>query len=150
MQQKTCPYCMQEFPRSRFHPEQAVCSSLDCQRRRRADYHRKKLANDAVYWAACQDSKKEWKKNNPSYLRRYRATAKKGYGGRNPHPPSVDDILRLLRRAKNTAAKNSAALCVTSGLVEVWWVSFSGVQPAKNTFAGYKVVVLECDPGSDK
>jgi hypothetical protein len=74
MKQPVCPYCAQEFIRSRFHPDQVVCSSLGCQRRRRADYHRKKLAEDPEYRAQSEDSKAHWRKNNPNYLKQYRAT----------------------------------------------------------------------------
>ena len=140
---------MQEFIRSRFHPDQVVCSSPGCQRRRRTEYHTKKLADDPEYRAQCEDSRAKWKKNNPNYLKRFRATAKKGYGASDPHPPSIDDILRLLRHAKNTSAKNNSALCVTSGFVEVWWVSLSAARSVKNTLASCKVIVIEQDSGSD-
>src|ERR1035437_8934551 len=69
---------------SPFHPEQVVCSFPACQRRRSADYHRKKLAEDAEYRAQCEHSQKMWKENNPDYLRRYRAATKKGRRARNP------------------------------------------------------------------
>jgi hypothetical protein len=143
---------MQEFHHSRFHPDQVVCSSPDCQRRRRADYHRKKLAEDAEYRAQCKDSKTHWRENNPDYLKRYRAT-KKGNGARDRHAPSVDDIIRFLRHAKNKSAKNNSArnnsaLSVTSGLIEVSWFSFLGAQPAKNILTSCKVIVLEGDFGS--
>lgn len=149
MKQKVCPYCQQEFRCSRFHPEQVACSFPACQRRRRADYHRKKLAEDAEYRAQCEHSQKMWKENNPSYYRRYRATRKKGPGARDPQPTSINDILRFLRRAKNTSAKNKSALVVTTGFVEVWWVSFSGAKSIKNALAACKVVVIERDPSSD-
>ena len=148
MKQKICPYCVQEFLGSRFHPDQVVCSSPDCQRRRRADYHRKKLAEDAEYRTQCEDSKAKWKENNPSYRKRYRATTRKGPRVSDPHPPSIDDILRLLRHAKNTSAKNNLALSVTRRFVEVWWISFSGARLEENTFASCQVVVIERDPGS--
>ncbi|MGD0581225.1 MAG: hypothetical protein ABSC08_20200 [Bryobacteraceae bacterium] len=149
MKQKVCPYCAQEFIPSRFHQGQVVCSSSDCQRRRRADYHRRKLAEDPEYRAQCKDSKAKWKEDHPSYPERYRAMAKKGDGARHPHSPSIDDLLRLLRHAKNTSAKNNSAFCVTSRFVEVLCVSLSGARSAKNTFAACKVIVVEQDPGSD-
>jgi hypothetical protein len=128
MKQKVCPYCQQEFRCSRFHPDQVVCSSPACQRRRCADYHKKKLAEDDDYRQQCEHSQTIWKENNPGYFKRYRAARKKGHGIRDPHPTSVDDILRFLRQAKNTSAKNNSALVVTTGFVEVWWVSYSGAR----------------------
>lgn len=149
MKQKVCPYCQQEFRCSRFHPEQVVCSFPACQRRRSADYHRKKLAEDAEYRAQCEHSQKMWKENNPDYLRRYRAATKKGRRARNPPPTSISDILRFLRRANNTSAKNNTALAVTTGFVEVWWVSSSDAKAVKNTLAACKVIIVERDPSSD-
>lgn len=149
MKHKVCPYCTQRFICSRFHPDQVVCSSPECQRRRRADYHSKKLVDDPEYRAQCKDSRSKWKKNNPGYLKAYRATTKKGHEASNPKTPCIDDILRLLRHAKNTSAKNNVALSVTSGVVEVWWVSSSGARSVKNNLASCKVIVIEEDSTSD-
>jgi hypothetical protein len=149
MKQRVCPYCAQEFLRSRFHPNQIVCSAPDCQRRRRTAYHRRKLAEDADYRAQCADSKAKWKENNPNYFHRYRAKAGSGGSSLDPLTPSLKDLLRLLRRAGNSSAKNNSALRVTCGFAEIWWVSCASVRPAKNTPASSKVVVIERDPGSD-
>ena len=46
MEKKPCTYCKQEFYPSRYRPDQRVCSSTDCQRRRRTDYQWQKLATD--------------------------------------------------------------------------------------------------------
>jgi hypothetical protein len=61
----------------------------------------------------------------------------------------MDDILRFLRGAKNTSAKNNTVLAVTTGFVEVWWVSSSGAKAVKNTLAGCKVIIVARDPGFD-
>jgi hypothetical protein len=146
MKQPVCPYCKKEFLRSRFHPEQVVCSSPECQRHRRADYHRKKLAEGAMYKMACEDCKKEWKRNNPGYQQRYRTVARRR-NDRTSLTRLIDDNLRCLRRAKNTLEKNSAALCANGGVVEVVWLSSPGARPAKNILARLKVIVIEQDPG---
>ena len=65
MEKKPCTYCKQEFYPSRYRPDQRVCSSTDCQRRRRTDYHRQKLATDPVYQEQCRDSQKKWREKNP-------------------------------------------------------------------------------------
>jgi len=58
-----------KFRPSRYHPDQAVGSSADCQRRRRTDYHRKKLIKDPAYREQCLDSQKKWREKNPHYSR---------------------------------------------------------------------------------
>jgi len=42
-----------------------VCSQPECQRRRRADYHRKKLATDSEYREVVRDSQKQWWGEHP-------------------------------------------------------------------------------------
>ena len=59
MNDKMCRYCIQKFRPSRYHPDQQVCSSADCQRRRRTDYHRQKLIEDPAYREQCLDSQKK-------------------------------------------------------------------------------------------
>ena len=49
MGEGVCRYCQSSFQPSKFQPAQAVCSDPGCQRRRRNDYHRRKVATDAVY-----------------------------------------------------------------------------------------------------
>lgn len=73
MREKSCVYCKQKFVPSARNPYQRACGSPDCQRRRRADYHRRKLLTDPVYREQCRDSRKKWRENNPHYMKRYRA-----------------------------------------------------------------------------
>jgi hypothetical protein len=61
MDEKTCAYCQQKFRPSRFHPEQTVCVSAECQRQPRADYHKRKLASDPTYLEQCRHSQKKWR-----------------------------------------------------------------------------------------
>jgi hypothetical protein len=49
MVERRCRYCHQGFQPSKYQPSQAVCSSPDCQRQRRTDYHRNKVAADPEY-----------------------------------------------------------------------------------------------------
>ena len=46
---RRCPYCQSSFLPSIYRPQQVVCSQPECQRRRRTDYHRKKLVTDPEY-----------------------------------------------------------------------------------------------------
>ena len=42
-------FCRQPFVPSPYRPQQLVCSAQECQRRRRAEYHRRKRHADSVY-----------------------------------------------------------------------------------------------------
>jgi hypothetical protein len=61
MSDRRCHYCQQLFQPSRFHPQQAVCSQLSCQKQRRRDYHREKIASDSVYRQVCLESPRKWR-----------------------------------------------------------------------------------------
>ena len=148
MKKRVCPYCKQEFTPDRFHPDQVVCSFLPCQRLRRNEYHRKKIAIDPVYRDVCADSQSFWKEQNPDYQKQYRARSKSGKTVAHKPESALEEVRRLLRHAKNTAAKNNSALTVTRCFVEVLWVAAADASAAKNNIARAKVVVFQGDPNS--
>jgi hypothetical protein len=49
-----------------------VCGRPECQRRRRSDYHRKKLATDPEYFQVVRDSQKQWWDEHPGYQKQHR------------------------------------------------------------------------------
>jgi hypothetical protein len=59
-------------------PDQKVRSSRDCQRRRRTEYHRKRLVEDAAYREQCRDRQQKWREKNPHYMQRYWADRRSG------------------------------------------------------------------------
>ena len=67
MRERVCRYCQRSFQASKFQPSQTVCSDLACQRRRRNDYHRRKVATDAVYRQGCLESAQQWRAEHPGY-----------------------------------------------------------------------------------
>jgi hypothetical protein len=67
-----CPYCHDSFVPSVFRPQQVVCGKPECQRRRRTDYHRKKLATDAEYHQVALESQKQWRDEHPDYQKQRR------------------------------------------------------------------------------
>jgi hypothetical protein len=84
----------QEFTPDRFHPEQVVCSFPPCQRLRRNEYHRRKIAADPEYRDVCADSQSYWKEKNPDYLKQYRAKSKSGKTVANKHESALEEVLR--------------------------------------------------------
>jgi len=114
---RCCPYCQRCFVPSVYRPQQAVCSQAECQQRRRRDYHRQKLASDAVYRKVAQESQKQWRDEHPDYLRQYRAQ----------HPEAVarNRLRQQVRDQKPRLAfleKNNLALDLKRSLAKVWLV----------------------------
>lgn len=147
LKNKTCPYCGQEFTPSPSHPLQVVCSSGECQRRRRADYHRRKLSKDPLYRALCEDSQETWKQRNPDYMKRYRAEH------RNAPPDacrayrssreSIADLEQLLSLVKNTLVENNPAVQVRHCDSGVWLIRAKKAAAGKNTLAPSYVIVIQ-------
>jgi hypothetical protein len=105
MNDRRCPYCQQTFRPAPCHPQQLVCSQPGCQRQRRNDYRRQKIASDPVYQQVCLDSPRKWRRSNPDYWMKYR----------RDHPEQVERNRRqqrlrdLKRRLANLANNNLAA-----------------------------------------
>jgi hypothetical protein len=140
---RICPYCEKQFTLSRSHPQQVVCSSPDCQRRRRVDYHRKKVSKDPLYRALCQDSQKTWKERNPDYMKQYRASQRKAKSGRPVVRPRMAELKRLLTSLKNNIVKNTSALHVTHSAPGIWLIAPKRMAEDKNTFGPTHVIVIQ-------
>jgi len=67
MGERVCRYCQRSFQPSKFQPAQAACSDPVCQRRRRSDYHRRKVATDPVYRQGCLESAQQWRAEHSGY-----------------------------------------------------------------------------------
>jgi len=130
MDEKTCAYCKQKFRPSRFHPEQTVCVSAECQRRRRSDYHKRKLASDPEYLEQCRRSQEKWRDENPDYMKEY--LAKRRTPKRPPACDSevVDELQRLL-----DLARNSRVFDLKSSGATILLVCPEGIARQKNTLA---------------
>ena len=67
-----CLGCQKDFlPRPNV-PEQRYCSSRECQRKRRADWQRRKLLQDADYREHQKKAKSNWREQHRDYMRAYR------------------------------------------------------------------------------
>jgi len=145
MNEKTCPYCKQRFLASRFHPEQRVCSSFDCQRQRRADYHQRKFKEDPEYQEQCRHSQQKWREENPHYMKRYlanRRALKRSLTGESSVISELERLLDLARNNRVLDLKSSDAtillVCPKDATGEKNTVAFE-----KNTLAHAKLIVLQ-------
>jgi hypothetical protein len=129
----SCPYCYQQFTPSRYRPNQIVCTHPDCQRKRRTDYHRRKLREDDSYRAQCRDSQQQWREQHPDYMRTYRAGAPKIL--RENRSKRSCDLVNLLERVKNNVAFD-----LKSYPARVFLVTDERV---KNILASAQLIVIE-------
>src|SRR3954469_8282769 len=72
MSERRCRYCQESFQPSKFHRQQQVCGAPECQKQRRTEYHKQKIATDSEYREVCRDSPRKWRARNPGYWKRYR------------------------------------------------------------------------------
>jgi len=102
----------------------------ECQRRRRNDYHRKKLNEDPLYREQCLDSQKKWRNKNPGYLKNYRAEHKKS------------GLLRELYRLTDLV-KNNVAFDLRSSAAHIWVIWPKDLLGEKNNLASAELIVLQ-------
>jgi hypothetical protein len=100
MVERRCRYCERFFQPSKYQPVQSVCSEPGCQRCRRADYQRQKIAADPEYRQVCLDSPQKWRSRNSDYWRRYRKQHPAALE-RNRQQQHVRDQKRRLRDLAN-------------------------------------------------
>lgn len=138
MEQRSCPFCQQQFAPSRFHPEQMACSAEPCQRQRRHQNRKRKLALDAEYRQVCRDSARKWRANHPGYWNEYRAS----------RPECVErnrtqQRQRDLRRRLSDLANNNSALDLKSSAAGVWLLGPAARDLANNNLASAQVLILQ-------
>jgi hypothetical protein len=141
MVQRRCRFCGHSFLPSKYQPGQLVCGSPDCQRRRRAEYHRQKIAADPEYRQVCDDSSQKWRSRHPNYWRRYR----------EQHPDAVErnrlkQQARDQKRQLRDLVNNNSAFDLKHSASAVWLLG-SGLQDlANNNPVPAQVWVLEALP----
>lgn len=138
MRERRCRYCQKAFQTSKFRPLQTVCGEAVCQRQRRTDYHRERIAADPEYRDVCRDSPRKWRASNPDYWSRYRAE----------HPDAVtrnreQQKLRDRKERLRNLANNTLARDLKHSAAEIWLVGAGAEQLANNNVARGQVWVIE-------
>jgi hypothetical protein len=138
MKDRVCRYCGQKFRPSRYHPDQLVCSSAQCQLRRRTDYHRRKLIEDPVYREQCLDSQRKWRAKNPQYMKRY-WTRRRAHTSPNGNKRQLtSELHHLLELVENNLAFDLRSLDAS-----IWLVGPNGLLGEKNNLASAKIIILQ-------
>lgn len=135
---RCCRYCKQSFPVSKYCPQQSICGATDCQRERRADYHRQKLNSDADYAQVVRDSQRKWRESHPEYQRQYR----------DEHPQTVEQNRQKQRqrdgkRRVQNLVKNNVALDLKRCAAEVWLVGPAARDLDKNNLASSQLLIFQ-------
>ena len=141
MGERRCRYCEELFQPAKFQPRQTICNQPDCQRRRRSEYHRRKIADDIEYQQVCLDSARKWRANNPDYWKQYRRK-NVAAAEHNRDRQRLRDRKRRLRELAN----NNSAFDLKSCAAEVWLLGSGLSQLANNNPALVQVWVLEALP----
>lgn len=137
-QARICPYCSKPFLPSPVRPGQRVCSSLDCQRHRQTDYHRRKYRADAEYREICRDSDRKWRSSNPNYQQHYRER-NADYVADNRRAQRHRDRKRRMR----DLVKNNLAFDVKASSADVWLAGPELENLVKNNLAISQVMIFQ-------
>jgi hypothetical protein len=141
MIERRCRYCERALQPSKYQPGQSVCGEPDCQRRRRAEYHRQKIASDPEYRQVCLDSIRKWQSRNPAYWRQ-RRQKNPAIAERNRQQQRIRDQRRRLRDLAN----NNSAFDLKHSAAQVWLLG-SGLEHLANNNSGpAQVWILEALP----
>jgi hypothetical protein len=114
---------------------------VECQRKRRTEYHRRKLDADPEYRQGCCDSPRKWRARNPGYWKQYR----------QKHPAAVErnrqqQKLRDRKRRLCNLANNTSAQQLKHSTAEVWLIGSGAAHLANNNSASAQVWVIEALP----
>lgn len=136
-QPRRCPYCNSSFLPSAYRPQQSVCGRPECQRRRRSDYHRKKLATDPEYFQVVRDSQKQWWDEHPDYQKQHR----------QQNPKLVESNrqrqrLRDQKRRVELLVRNNLVLDLKHSASEVWLLGPKVRDLDRNNLASAQVLIL--------
>jgi hypothetical protein len=96
-----CCHCGAYFSSSPRHKDQRFCKKPACQKARKAEWQRYKIATDSEYKANQRQSHQEWLWANPNYWKDYRK--------RNPEKVVRNRMLQTLRNRRRRKAQDSNA-----------------------------------------
>lgn len=138
MPPRLCVYCDRTFEPSRFRPDQRVCSEAACQKRRRAEYHKNKIATDPDYAQVVRDSRRKWREAHPSYQAEYWRTHEHA-ADRNREQQRHRDR----KRHVTNLVKNNVALDLKRSAAEVWLLGPAAVDLVRNNLASARVLIFQ-------
>lgn len=141
MIERRCPHCHRPFYPLSYQQTQMVCCDPACQRQRRAQYRRRKVASDPHYREACRESARQWRKQHPDYWKQYR----------EEHPAAVErnrvqQKARDCKRHLTHLANNILASELKPCPARVWLLGSELQHLANNISAPAQLWILEALP----
>lgn len=139
---RVCPFCHNEFEPSQYHPNQQICSSTECQKKRRLAYHRTKLRHDPAYAEQCRESRKKWRENNRPYLVQYRKLRKLKAANTAAEKTNLNRtrLLRLIQQSSIFDLKEFKA--------DIWLLCADDRRAIEKVFANAKAIILHVELSS--
>jgi hypothetical protein len=118
--------------------DQSVCSQRECQRRRRTEYHRRRIATDPEYAEVVRDSRRKWREAHLDYQKTYRQS----------HADAVERNRQLQRRRDaqqrvQFLVKNNQALDLKRCTAEAWLVGPMAYDLVKNNLAPCQMFIFQ-------
>jgi hypothetical protein len=118
--------------------EQSVCRQPECQRRRRAECHRRRIATDPEYAEVVRDSRRKWRQAHPGYQKTYRQS----------HPAAVERNRQLqhgrdAQRRVQFLVKNNLALDLNRCTAEAWLIGPVARDLVKNNWASCQMFIFQ-------
>jgi hypothetical protein len=133
-----CRFCQQSFEPSKFRPDQSACRQPDCQRRRRGEYHRRKVGTDPEYAEIVRDSRRKWREAHPDYQKTYRQSHQAAVA-RNRQLQGRRDSQRRLQ----FLVKNNLALDLKRCTAEAWLIGPGAGDLVKNNLAPCQMFIFQ-------
>ena len=135
---RCCRYCQRSFQPSKFRPSQSVCGQPECQGKRRADDHRRRIETDAEYAQVVHDSRRKWRETHPDYQRDYRRS----------HASQVErNRLQQRRRDRQrrlqNLVKNNLALDLRQTEAEIYVFGPAAADLDKNNLARSQLLIFQ-------
>ena len=114
-----------------------VCGEPSCQRRRRADYHRKKLETDPLYRQVVRDSQRQWWDEHPDYQKQRRQYSE--VVAANRQRQRQRDQKRRIERL----VRNNLALDLKASAAGIWLLTPQGSDLDRNNLASAQVLIFQ-------
>jgi hypothetical protein len=110
---RLCACCGEPFvPRPQV-PDQAFCTSPNCQRARRRQWQRAKLQSDPDYRINQRAAQHAWSQRNPDYWRNYREA--------KPEDERRSRVQRQRHQSCNTGCEKMDVCDLPQGLYRITW-----------------------------
>jgi len=130
VKRRKCKHCGRSFVVTARHPDQTYCSQKGCQRARKSEWQRRKLASDEDYRINQADCWANWASQHPGYWKRYR----------EKHPEYVQRNKEKQRERNRINRGQTPLIAITSNVAKM-----DANHHEKPVFSGYYKLIPVTD-----